>query len=205
MFVSKWLIAFAIAGGVLLAALWVVTLALLVRARRRERQLARCDLLTGLANREAFLERTAAELNRSRRSGRPLTVAFIDCDDFKRINDTRGHLAGDDLLRAIAATLRANVRGYDVVARWAGDEFAVLIPEASLESAETIVRRLQAVLLRVVQEHSWPVTFSIGAVTFIEPPASAAETVRLADELMYSVKQQGKGAAAFKIWTGVSS
>lgn len=161
-------------------------------AIRRERRTARRDLLTELVNSRSLLESAEAELNRSRRTGRPLSVAFIDCDNFKAINDTRGHLAGDELLRAVAKTLSSSTRGYDIVARMGGDEFAILLPETAAEPAEVVLRRVQEQLTTLMQSQDWPVTFSIGVATFVEFPDTANELIQAADELMYNVKRDGK-------------
>ncbi len=176
-----------------------VSVWLLRRAVERERQLARSDFLTGLFNSRSFLKTAEAELNRSRRSGRPITVAFVDCDDFKAVNDSFGHLRGDELLKTIAATMRSSTRSYDVAARLGGDEFALLLPETAAESATTVVTRVHERLISAMQSNAWPVTFSIGVVTFTEPPETASELIRAADELMYAVKRAGKAGVKYDV------
>ena len=119
------------------------------RARlRREgshaRALARVDQLTGLGNRRAFDEMTAAEVARSARTGRPLSLVVADLDAFKAINDVHGHLAGDDCLRQVAAVARSAVRRPDACFRWGGDEFALLLPETDLDAAHAVAERLVA-------------------------------------------------------------
>ena len=179
-----------------------VSVGLLRRAVERERQLAGSDSLTGLANSRSFFETAGAELNRSRRSGRPITVAFIDCDDFKAINDSLGHLTGDELLKTIATTIRSSTRSYDVAARLGGDEFALLLPETAAESGAAVVTRVHERLTSAMQSNAWPVTFSIGAVTFIEHPETTSELVRAADELMYAVKRAGKAGVKYNVVGG---
>jgi len=163
------------------------------KAARGERSLASHDALTGVGNRAFFMERAAAEINRGRRGDRPLTAVFIDCDRFKAVNDTRGHLAGDECLKAIAATLQSKTRSYDVVARMGGDEFALLLPETDAEAARAVIKRLHAGLGKAMKAKNWPVTFSIGVATFLRAPETPDELIRAADELMYAAKRAGSG------------
>ncbi len=158
----------------------------------REKALARRDELTGAANRRAFLESAGIELSRARRYRRPLTFAYIDIDDFKRVNDRLGHSAGDALLRSATKTVEDHLRAFDFFARLGGDEFGLLLPETGYEAAEIVLRKIQKGLLETMQKNGWPVTFSIGAVTWLSPPSATDEMIRLADGLMYSVKSGGK-------------
>jgi diguanylate cyclase (GGDEF)-like protein len=153
---------------------------------------ARRDPLTGLLNRRGFLEAARREVERSRRYGRPLTIAYLDCDDFKVVNDTRGHEAGDRLLRAIAGVMRASLRALDVPARLGGDEFVLLLPETSAREARDTLERLMVRLRIETTEQPWAVTFSVGVVTFVRPPASVESILHTADRLMYRAKQRGK-------------
>lgn len=114
--------------------------AIVARAGRLRTDSVR-DRLTGLANRAYFDERLSEECARARRAGQPLSLALLDLDHFKRVNDAHGHLAGDAVLRAVAGVLRAHVRGYDVLARYGGEEFALLLVETDAEGA---VRRAEA-------------------------------------------------------------
>ena len=163
-----------------------------------QRRFQRRDALTGLANSKAFLEQVDAELNRSKRTGRPVTVAFLDCDGFKSINDSLGHLTGDDLLKTVASTLRAVTRSYDVVARGGGDEFALLLPESDSEMAKAVIERVREKLREAMQSQSWPVTFSIGVASFYTAEVDAVEAVRTADNLMYDVKKAGKNDVLYQ-------
>lgn len=164
-----------------------------------EQQLARTDPLTQVANRRAFLEAAEVELARSLRHGRPLTVAYMDCDDFKSVNDRFGHEGGDALLATTGATLRAATRVLDTVARLGGDEFGLLLPEADGPTAETLIGRLRATLARALEDGGWPATFSMGAVTFLSPPDSVDEMLGLADQLMYEAKRSGKDHVRFAV------
>ena len=158
---------------------------------RRAHQAAETDPLTGLLNRRGFLARVDAERNRSERRRTPVAIAFLDCDRFKQLNDTRGHAVGDRLLLDTADVLRANVRNYDSVARLGGDEFAVLLPEADEAGARAAADRLQAALRTAMQERQWPVTFSIGVAVYPTPGATA-DMIAAADAAMYHVKRGGR-------------
>ena len=157
-----------------------------------ERELARTDYLTGAFNGRSFGEMAGAEIERARRHAHPFTVAYIDVDDFKLVNDRHGHSAGDRLLKAVADTVRENVRAIDIVARLGGDEFAVLMPETGEMAARVVISRVRRELLTVVRRRGWRVTFSVGVVTWDTPPESVDEMLRSADELMYTAKRLGK-------------
>lgn len=177
----------------------LVAVAILVDLLRcAEKRGANTDALTGLYNRTALEQRTAAECNRSRRTGHPLTIAFIDCDDFKQLNDTRGHITGDELLRQIADVLRNHTRSYDTIARWGGDEFVAVLPETTAESAKIVCRRLHRQLTEVGARQSPPVSFSIGVVTYQSIP-DGEDLVQRPDALMYAVKRAGKNDIRFAV------
>ena len=162
----------------------------------KERELARQDPLTGLANRRAFLETSEEEKDRSRRYHHCFNIAYIDLDGFKKINDTLGHAAGDQVLREVANTLRLNLRSTDAVARLGGDEFAILLVETDAASAETVLRKLHELLRAAMKANGWNVDFSIGLASYLCPPESLDNIIRTADGLMYSVKAKGKGNLA---------
>jgi diguanylate cyclase (GGDEF)-like protein len=170
----------------------VVILSTLKRVLEREKMFARKDFLTGIANRQAFFEFAGIEINRCRRHGYPLTIAYIDCDNFKVINDRFGHQTGDDLLCSVANTLQKSIRVTDIVARLGGDEFAILLPETGYEPAVVVIRKIQKILLDIMQKNRWPITFSFGVVTFHSPPNTVDEIIKRSDALMYSAKQSGK-------------
>jgi diguanylate cyclase (GGDEF)-like protein len=175
----------------------VVLLAALKGALERERALARHDPLTQLPNRTAFFERAEAEVARLSRYGRPLTVAFVDCDNFKSVNDSAGHEMGDKVLQAVATALRGTVRRSDLASRIGGDEFALLFPELGAKEAQDVIAKLQARLLAAMAEQRWPVTFSVGVVTCTAPPGSFDALLAQADALMYQVKNSGRNAVKF--------
>ncbi|MFI5180243.1 MAG: GGDEF domain-containing protein [Thermoanaerobaculia bacterium] len=181
-----------------------ITLTLITSALRRhveeQRLLARTDSLTGVANRRAFYERAELELSRARRFHEPLSVAYVDVDDFKRINDDLGHDAGDELLTNVAGIFQRRVRTTDLVARLGGDEFALLLPSTGSEASLTLLSELFQTLGAEMERQAWPITFSIGAVTFLRPPASVDDVLRHVDELMYRVKEEGKAGVKHAIF-----
>jgi diguanylate cyclase (GGDEF)-like protein len=166
----------------------------------REYQLARTDPLTCLSNTRAFQEFAAKEINRAARYKRPFTIAYIDIDNFKVINDTLGHHAGNTLLRVMADTLQKNIRATDIASRLGGDEFVVILPETGEEQAKTAIDKIQKSLMDTMKANNWSVTFSIGLATCIVPPCSVDEMLRLADNLMYSVKSCGKNAVKHEVF-----
>ncbi|HEV3470288.1 MAG TPA: GGDEF domain-containing protein [Pyrinomonadaceae bacterium] len=164
-----------------------------------EREAARTDHLTGATNGRFFVELAEAEINRARRHGHPFSVAYMDVDNFKTVNDRLGHSAGDRLLKAVADTLKQEVRAIDVAARLGGDEFALLLPETDAAAARAAVARVRRRLLEAARLGGWPVTFSIGVVTFDSPPASVDEMLREADGLMYAAKRLGKNSVRHQV------
>jgi diguanylate cyclase (GGDEF)-like protein len=165
---------------------------------REEHQMARTDELTGVANSRSFLEAATLELARQRRYGHPMSLVFLDCDNFKRVNDFYGHAKGDELLRRAALTITQTLREVDVVARFGGDEFAILLPESEQRAAAAVVRKLRNSLRLVGDQYN--VTFSIGIVTFLQPADSVEQMLNAADKIMYDVKRTGKNSAKHKVY-----
>jgi diguanylate cyclase (GGDEF)-like protein len=161
---------------------------------RRERALSRTDGLTGVLNGRGFYEAAAVELARSKRYRHPLTVAYVDLDDFKVVNDRHGHTRGDAVLVAVAHAMRRACRSTDLVARLGGDEFVVLFPETGREAAETALVKLRSRVQEAASEDGHPLTASVGAVSFTEPPAEVEVLVHEADKAMYAAKAGGKDA-----------
>jgi len=177
----------------------VLLLAALQARLAAEQRAARTDPLTAVANRRAFQEMAGVELERARRTGRPLTVAYLDVDDFKFVNDQQGHARGDALLATLAATLRGATRAVDVVGRLGGDEFGLLLVETDGPTAEALLGRVRTTLDAAMEENGWRVTFSIGAATFLSPPRSVDEMMLRADQLMYEAKRAGKNAVRLDV------
>ncbi|NJD55611.1 MAG: GGDEF domain-containing protein [Nitrospirae bacterium] len=165
-----------------------------------EQATSRTDFLTGASNSRSFYESLKVEAGRSARSGRPYSVAYIDVDNFKTVNDTRGHSIGDELLLAVSSTVRQTTRSQDIVARLGGDEFAVLLPETSGAQVRPAADKIREQLLGLARQHQWPVTFSIGVVT-CNGLCDPDEIVRQADYLMCEVKRTGKNSIAYGTYT----
>lgn len=176
------------------------TITQLRRAVKEQQRLARTDVLTGAANSRWLLELTEREIQRQKRYLHPLSMAFLDCDNFKQVNDRFGHAAGDDLLRRIATAVRMTTREVDVVARLGGDEFAVLLPETDAHAADTVCAKVRDALQHAVRDFN--VTFSIGLVTFLRPAASVDELLHSADQVMYEAKNAGKNRSRHAIVGG---
>ena len=163
---------------------------------------ARKDPLTGAANRTAFYEVLGLERARQRRSRKPLSIVYIDCDNFKTVNDDLGHAEGDKVLRAIVDTTRSKLRETDTVARLGGDEFALILPETDGRGAATAITALREALSERMKVGGWPVSFSIGLGTFISLSESLEELVSLSDALMYEAKRQGKNRVVQREYVG---
>lgn len=171
-----------------------VAMAGLQRLRRSQAALALLvtqDALTNVLNARAFAERLSQELDRNRRYPRPLSLLYMDLDNFKIINDTHGHQTGDAVLRLVADAMRTSVRTADVVGRLGGDEFAVLMPETDAQLADAAAKRLVAGL-RDVFKGTPNVTASIGVVSCTATDASTDDLLRRADQAMYDAKRMGK-------------
>jgi diguanylate cyclase (GGDEF)-like protein len=179
-----------------------ITALLLVDLKRftqRERDQSRLDYLTGITNSRAFRELASLELLRAKRYEHPFSLAFIDLDNFKHINDRYGHLVGDEVLKVVATTIQSNIRQTDIVARLGGDEFVVFLPESDAISATIAINKLRSILLNSMNENNWQISFSIGVITFPDCCVSLDEVIRKADELMYSVKDNGKNNIKFSV------
>ncbi|MGA9378136.1 MAG: diguanylate cyclase [Phormidium sp.] len=167
-------------------------LAELRNSRERESKLARTDEITGVANRKLFVELASMELKKSRRYGHPFTVTYIDLDNFKNINDYGGYKVGDYVLQVVAQTIKNTVRETDIVARIGGDEFIIFLPGLAYEPAQIVIHRVRDLLLENMDKNLWPVTFSVGAITYISSPETVDEIIEKSDYLMYSIKNRGK-------------
>jgi len=155
------------------------------------------DSLTGLLNRRYFQERLIEEMERSKRHKLPLSLIIMDVDDFKIINDTFGHPAGDETLKGIARSVRNSIRTIDVAARYGGEEFTVILPQTSKQDATTIAERICAEVARLeppsaILQEKWMLSVSVGLATFPEDANSVEDLIRNADIALYAAKAQGK-------------
>jgi diguanylate cyclase (GGDEF)-like protein len=173
-------------------------LSTLHQAIDRERALARTDYLTGVKNNRSFYEQADIELRRARRHRRPISIAYIDLDGFKELNDRFGHNEGDSALRAIGIALLRYLRSTDVVGRMGGDEFAILLPEAGKGEAISTGKRLHELLTTELKGNGWPITLSMGVVTCTTAPSEVTRLMKEVDALMYEVKRSGKNRVQHK-------
>jgi diguanylate cyclase (GGDEF)-like protein len=158
----------------------------------KEKTLARTDSLTGIANVRAFYEALNSETEKARRYDHPVTIVCMDIDDFKKINDSYGHLAGDEVLKEIADMIRRIIRNVDTEARLGGDEFAILLPETTAEEARSMIERIHLVVKEELRKKNWQVTISAGIASFVKILPSADAMISRADGLMYAAKISGK-------------
>ena len=180
----------------------VYLVAELQKSRREEQLAARTDFVTGAVNARYFNELLQMEITRIRRYPHPITLVYVDVDNFKLVNDLFGHKMGDEVLRCIATELKAQLRITDTVARLGGDEFVMLLPSTRQPEARLVVSKVYASLIETMRRKNWPVTFSMGVVTCEFSPYSAEQLVNMADELMYEVKNSTKNNIRFGIWGG---
>lgn len=160
-------------------------------AHRRLRELASTDQLTGLPNRRAFNDYLAAQVAQARRHGRPLSLAMLDIDHFKRVNDTHGHPGGDRVLRTLSDRLRTHARAGEMLARIGGEEFALVIPDADAEAALTAGERLHRLVRDEPIAPAGTVTISVGLAT-LTGEESDDDLLRRADRALYAAKQAGR-------------
>lgn len=157
--------------------------------------LAQTDPLTALPNRRYFIELLEREFARARRYYRPLTLLYLDLDEFKELNDRHGHLFGDEILRGASRSLKAVLRSTDLLARIGGDEFAVLLPETNLRGAQNVASKLRRALMAFGQQISPiipPLTFCGGISQLREGDASIDDILARADSAQYLAKELGK-------------
>ncbi len=165
------------------------------RRFKEARQLADLDALTGLHNRRYFHETLAREVARARRYDRRLSLLVLDLDDFKEINDRVGHLAGDAVLAQVAERVREVVRSADFACRVGGDEFAIILPESTIEDAEQLFARLQSQIASRPIAHAGRLHLSAG-IADLRPQDDAVAFFQRADDALYRAKEAGKDRVA---------
>lgn len=164
------------------------------RAERQLIELATRDSLTGLANRRNLLDRAEQEITRAKRSGQPISMILADIDHFKRINDTLGHEVGDRVIVHAAAQLLKACREQDIVARWGGEEFLLVLPETAIHEAGVLAERIRAALVGGTMEHAGqpvPFTLSFGIAT-MAAGESISDAIARTDRALYRSKAQGR-------------
>jgi diguanylate cyclase (GGDEF)-like protein len=166
------------------------------RSNQKLERLAATDPLTGAGNRRHFIERIGAEIARAKRSGAPLSLLSLDLDHFKKINDSRGHLVGDEILCGFVRKCFDAIRPYDSVARVGGEEFMVLLPGATLDAACAVGERLRSSIegsaFEVGNRPSIDVTISIGVSEFGRDGDTLDEFLSVADQRLYRAKHEGR-------------
>jgi diguanylate cyclase (GGDEF)-like protein len=164
------------------------------------RELADRDPLTGFFNHRSLHERFGEEAVRARRSRSPLSLLMLDVDDFKLVNDTFGHQLGDEVLRWTADVIRQTLRASDVAARYGGDEFAILLPDADHDEAERAAERLIEAFATTAFRHgdrlSVPIGLAIGTATFPSDGRTAADLIAVADAGLYRMKRSRRAEEA---------
>jgi diguanylate cyclase (GGDEF)-like protein len=164
----------------------------LLTVLENQREIAHADYLTGAVNSLLFYNVLQMEINRSQRYKHPFTIAYIDLDNLKTVNYEFGYATGDKVLCFVVNQIKNSLRKVDVIARLGGDEFALLMPETNQKSAQVVLSKLQHNILAGMQKNNWPVTLSIGVLTYFDTPPTANEAIKKVDDLMCSVKKSGK-------------
>jgi diguanylate cyclase (GGDEF)-like protein len=150
------------------------------------------DHLTGLANRRRFERQLEREVSRTMRYGRPFCLLLLDIDNFKLVNDTYGHEAGDEVIRRLALTLQAGTRGIDLAARIGGEEFAVILPETDFEGGVDVAERLRIAIRETEIPPAGTITASFGVAEFPVCAAAGRELLAVADAALYQAKRGGR-------------
>ena len=161
------------------------------------------DALTGVLNRGAIIDAIKAEVSRSQRTREPLSWVLLDIDHFKQVNDTHGHVVGDHVLREVARRLTSQLRAYDRLGRYGGEEFLVLLPQTSPDQVEAIVERIRHSVADApfdTPSGPIPVTISLGVASWPEPTThDLDQLIHAADECLYESKEAGRNQAHFTI------
>jgi diguanylate cyclase (GGDEF)-like protein len=169
------------------------------RALLKDRARARTGALTWHENRRAFYELAGREFERARRYDHPFTLGYFDLDDYEEVADRFSPLTAEEMLRLVAGSARSSIRANDVVARLGGDTFAVLLPEAGPEAADTVIRKLQQSVREASHETALPLSISGGVVTCLQPAESLEAVIGAADRL----QSGARGAGGDNFWCEV--
>ena len=161
---------------------------------------SRIDYLTNVVNRKALFEILNLELYKIKRNNNPLTIAYIDVDDFKQVNDNFGHKAGDKLLMKLSRIVYKNIRKTDTIARLGGDEFVIILPETDYETAKIVIEKVRKMISIMMKRNKWNTSLSIGVGTFYNNHYNSGNIINLVDNLMYKVKKNKKNNVLYKIY-----
>ncbi len=165
-------------------------------AKQKYRELAITDFLTGITNRRHFMELYLKEFSRSKRFVAHLSLIFFDLDNFKKINDTLGHLQGDRVLKTLTKLVTSQIRRYDVFARYGGEEFILMLPQTGFDAAMMVAEKIRSTVETTHfegMEAPGSVTISLGVSSFpLQKVETGEQLIKLADEAQYEAKQQGK-------------
>ncbi len=166
----------------------------------RESHRARFNSLTGCLNASGLYEKAEAKLYELHDEFTPFAVVYLDLDSFKQLNDTRGHLQGDEALKKVGQVLRGQIRSSDFVARVGGDEFVIWLNHIGPDLAFLVTRRIHEAVERASKEGNWGFSASVGCVAFSEVPESVHAALHVADECMYRAKSTGKSKIVSEMW-----
>lgn len=170
----------------------VVGLNTIKRQNNLLRQTTLIDPLSGIGNKRAAFADGTEKIDNMRQNNIPLTILFIDLDNFKSVNDTYGHDAGDELIVSVGHILKKHIRDSDTVARIGGDEFIAILYGADEKGAFVVAEKIRSILETKFKQQNYNVTASIGAATFLSPPSSFEHALKKADSLMYEAKNNSK-------------
>ena len=176
----------------MLALLTIYIILRLKESLENEKRLSRSDPLTGLPNRRHFEDIASVQYNWCKRKMASVSLAFIDIDNFKTVNDSMGHDEGDRLLVDISNSIKESVREVDLVARMGGDEFILFLPETDEFEAKRLLTRIQGEAKIIADANKWPISFSIGVVTDHLSHKNIESLIKKADSLMSEIKRSGK-------------
>jgi diguanylate cyclase (GGDEF)-like protein len=175
----------------------VIILSVLKTRIEKEKIHSTHDHLTGVLNRNGFYEILDNEIYRARRSNDPLTLAYLDIDNFKYINDHLGHHVGDEVLKQLTAMVQSIIRKTDVHGRLGGDEFVILFPDTSIRDSRSVIKKIKSEFSKITFRKKWPISLSIGVGVFRGNSLDAKKMMTTADSLMYKVKKGTKNGAIF--------
>lgn len=176
----------------------VVSISMLAFHRAAKMALsANTDPLTEIFSRRYIYDIMPVIIGELKRHNRSMAIMFIDCDNFKKVNDEYGHAAGDAVLRVVASTIMENIRIGDIPVRLGGDEFIVIFREISGSKLSQVVQRCIEALNKQMTSREWPITFSVGVVEFDNPPDNIDDAINYGDQLMYRAKRDGKDRVVY--------